>query len=75
MILQLKTGTLDGNYFQRKFGLDIWNEFEPVYQQLEHDELVERKDETISLTRSGLLTVDHFLPEFFEPELKSVRYV
>lgn len=75
MILQLKTGTLDGNYFQRKFGLDIWKEFQPVYKQLEHDELVERKDDTISLTRSGLLTVDHFLPEFFEPELKSVRYV
>jgi oxygen-independent coproporphyrinogen-3 oxidase len=75
MILQLKTGTLDRNYFQTKFGTDVWSEFQPVFEQLEHDSLVERSPDQINLTRSGLLRVDHFLSEFFEPELKAVRYV
>jgi succinate dehydrogenase flavin-adding protein (antitoxin of CptAB toxin-antitoxin module) len=26
------------------------------------------------LTRRGLLEVDHFLIDFFEPELRTVRY-
>jgi oxygen-independent coproporphyrinogen-3 oxidase len=75
MILQLKTGAIDMRYFQGKFGVDIWNEFQPVYQRLDDDKLVERHNGTIALTRSGLLQVDHFLSEFFEPELKTVRYV
>jgi oxygen-independent coproporphyrinogen III oxidase len=75
MVLQLKTGTIDRQYFQGKFGVDVWNEFQPVYERLNHEHLVERRNGTIALTRSGLLQVDHFLSEFFEPELKTVRYV
>src|SRR6185312_4942650 len=30
MILQLKTGAIDRNYFQRKFDTDVWNEFQPI---------------------------------------------
>jgi coproporphyrinogen III oxidase-like Fe-S oxidoreductase len=75
MVLQLKTGTIDRQYFQGKFGVDVWNEFQPVYERLNQEHLVERRNGTITLTRSGLLSVDHFLSEFFEPELKTVRYV
>jgi oxygen-independent coproporphyrinogen-3 oxidase len=75
MVLQLKTGAIDAEYFRRKFGVDVWNEFKPVYERLDDDKLVERQNGTIKLTRSGLLEVDHFLSEFFEPELKAVRYV
>jgi oxygen-independent coproporphyrinogen-3 oxidase len=75
MILQLKTGAIDLAYFQHKFGVDVWSEFQPVYDRLDSDRLVERRNGTIALTRSGLLQVDHFLSEFFEPELKAVRYV
>jgi len=75
MILQLKTGALDTAYFTRKFGVDIWQEFHPVYERLEKEQLLERQAEKIELTRRGLLEVDHFLSEFFEPELRSVRYV
>jgi len=46
-----------------------------VYERLDGDKLLERRNGTIALTRSGLLQVDHFLSEFFEPELKAVRYV
>ncbi|MCM3906101.1 MAG: coproporphyrinogen III oxidase family protein [Pyrinomonadaceae bacterium] len=75
MILQLKTGAIDQQYFRGKFGVDVWNEFQPVYERLDDDKLIERRNGTIALTRSGLLQVDHFLSEFFEPELKTVRYV
>jgi coproporphyrinogen III oxidase-like Fe-S oxidoreductase len=62
-------------YFSRKFQVDIWREFQPVYERLQEEKLLERKGDRIELTRPGLLQVDHFLPEFFEPELRSVRYV
>ena len=35
MILQLKTGSLDTAYFRNKFGVDVWQEFRPVYERLE----------------------------------------
>ena len=75
MILQLKTGAIDTNYFERKYGVDVWQEFQPIYERLQNEDLLERRSGTIALTRRGLLQVDHFLAEFFEPELKSVRYV
>jgi oxygen-independent coproporphyrinogen-3 oxidase len=74
MVLQLKTGALDTGYFQKKFGVDVWEEFLPVYENLAADELLGRENGTIQLTRLGLLQVDRFLPEFFEPELRTVRY-
>jgi oxygen-independent coproporphyrinogen III oxidase len=75
MILQLKTGSIDTEYFSRKFGIDVWQEFHPVYKRLEEENLLKREGARIELTRRGLLEVDHFLSEFFEPELRSVRYV
>jgi oxygen-independent coproporphyrinogen III oxidase len=75
MILQLKTGRLDVGYFSRKFDVDIWQEFQPVFERLNEEKLLERKEGSIELTRRGLLQVDHFLSEFFEPQMRSVRYV
>jgi oxygen-independent coproporphyrinogen-3 oxidase len=74
MVLQLKTGILDTDYFRRKFGVDVWEEFRPVYEDLEAERVLQRDNEMIRLTRRGLLEVDHFLLEFFEPELRTVRY-
>jgi len=74
MVLQLKTGALDTGYFQKKYGVDVWKEFLPVYEKLAADELLGRENGAIELTRRGLLEVDGFLPEFFEPELRTVRY-
>ena len=74
MVLQLKTGWLDTGYFRQKFGVDVWNEFRPVYEGLEEKELLARQNSNVSLTRRGLLEVDHFLIDFFEPELRTVRY-
>jgi len=74
MVLQLKTGALDAAYFSKKFGVDVWNEFRPVYEGLEEKNLLERQNGDIVLTRRGYLEVDSFLPDFFEPELRTVRY-
>jgi oxygen-independent coproporphyrinogen-3 oxidase len=74
MVLQLKTGAIDAGYFHRKFGVDVWQEFQPVYERLSQQEMLRRNNGGIELTRPGLLQVDHFLSEFFEPELKTVRY-
>src|SRR5436853_852267 len=75
MILQLKTGRLDLEYFRGKFGIDVWEEFKPEYERLDAEELLHRHNGSIEVTREGLLRVDGFLSEFFEPELRSVRYV
>jgi oxygen-independent coproporphyrinogen-3 oxidase len=74
MVLQLKTGALDTGYFREKFGIDVWKEFSSVYEGLEEKSLLQRQNGTIALTRRGLLQVDHFLIDFFEPELRTVRY-
>lgn len=74
MILQLKTGRIDTEYFTQKFGVDVWQEFGTAYERLSEAQMLRRNDGVIELTRRGLLQVDHFLPEFFEPELKTVRY-
>ena len=39
MILQLKTGALETQYFHRKFGVDIWREFQPAYERLGQEEV------------------------------------
>jgi len=75
MILQLKTGAIDLRYFRNKFDVDVWDEFQPTFEQLDRDGFAHRSNGQIELTRKGLLQVDHFLSEFFEPELKAVRYV
>ena len=75
MILQLKTGRLELAYFKEKFGVDVWDEFSSIFESLREDGMLERREKQISLTRKGLLRVDHFLSDFFEPELKAVRYV
>jgi len=74
MILQLKTGSLDMAYFQTKFGVDIWREFQSAFERLSIEGLLERENETMRLTRRGLLEIEQYLPEFFEPELRTVRY-
>lgn len=75
MVLQLKTGSIELSYFQNKFGVNVLEEFKPIFEQLEGNGFAEKDPTKVSLTRKGLLQVDHFLSEFFEPELKEVRYV
>ena len=74
MILQLKLGQIDIKYFKDKFGIDIWEDFSDAFQKLSESNMLERRNGTIALTREGMLKVDSFLREFFEPENRDVRY-
>jgi oxygen-independent coproporphyrinogen-3 oxidase len=76
MILQLKRGYLNIDYFQNKFGVDIVEQWPEVWSEYEHDGhcTVDRADGRIKLTRAGLLQVDSLLPAFFEPQFQGVRY-
>ncbi|MEO8269948.1 MAG: coproporphyrinogen-III oxidase family protein [Aureliella sp.] len=74
MILLLKRGYLEIDYFQEKFETDIWSEFQDVWEQYVGDGYVVRDGNRIELTMEGLLRADGLLPPFFEPEFRGVRY-
>jgi oxygen-independent coproporphyrinogen-3 oxidase len=74
LILQLKTGRLDAEYFHEKFGVVILDEFADAFGRLEADEFLTRTADGIQLTRSGLLQVDRLLPAFFQSEHRGARY-
>lgn len=74
LILLLKRGYLDANYFREKFGVDVLREWADVWAGYEADGYVEREGDSVRLTRAGLLRADSLLPAFFEPEHRGVRY-
>jgi oxygen-independent coproporphyrinogen III oxidase len=74
MILQLKTGHLDANYFRQKFGVEILTEWATVWSHYQQEEYLSIDGDRISLTRAGLLRVDSLLSAFFEPQHQQVRY-
>lgn len=74
MILQLKKGYLNADYFTQKFDVNILEHWKPVWQKHEQDELLSVEGDRIELTRKGLLRVDAMLPPFFEDAHQGVRY-
>ena len=74
MILQLKTGRLDVDYFRQKFSTDIVDQWRDVWRRYEDQGFAEIQDGAIRLSRAGLLRVDGLLPAFFEPQHQGVRY-
>jgi oxygen-independent coproporphyrinogen-3 oxidase len=76
MILQLKKGYLDVDYFRTKFGVDILEEWQDAWGGYEAEGLatLDAGRNRIELTRQGLLRVDSMLPAFFEPQHQGVRY-
>ncbi|HMO93164.1 MAG TPA: coproporphyrinogen-III oxidase family protein [Pirellulaceae bacterium] len=75
LILLLKRGYLDREYFANKFEVDIVSHWRDEWQEFVDKGLVESiTEERIKLTRSGLLQVDAMLPTFFQVEHKGVRY-
>lgn len=74
LILLLKRGYLELDYFQEKFGVDIWAEYADVFAGYQAAEYLTRNENRIELTTAGLLRVDGLLPAFFEPEHQGVRY-
>ena len=74
MILQLKRGFLDTNYFRDKFHVDVRANWSETWSAYRDRGFVEEADDRILLTRSGLLRVDELLWAFFEPQFRDVRY-
>ncbi len=74
MILQLKRGFLEAEYFQAKFGVDIFEHWSEVWSKYEQEGFAKLSDGRVDLSREGLLRVDGLLPAFFEPEHRDVRY-
>jgi oxygen-independent coproporphyrinogen-3 oxidase len=74
MILQLKTGWLDAEYFEAKFGVHIVNEFAAAMERLAQSGDLTIIEDGVKLTRQGLLHVDRLLPEIFDPQHRTTRY-
>ncbi len=74
MILQLKTGHLEADYFRRKFDVNILTEFAEGFGQLERGGYLARVNGSVEVTRDGLLQVDRLLATFFEPQYRGGRY-
>jgi oxygen-independent coproporphyrinogen-3 oxidase len=76
LILQLKRGYLDAEYFRNKFGIDILDRWADVWTGYAEDGLlsIDHERSRIELTRAGLLQADALLPALFEPQFQGVRY-
>jgi oxygen-independent coproporphyrinogen III oxidase len=74
MILLLKKGYLDADYFRKKFGVAILEEWRDEWLSHQGDGMLTISGDRIELTRQGLLHADALLPAFFEAEHKGVRY-
>ena len=74
LILLLKTGKIDAEYFRSKFGHDVLVDFRDQFQSLVAEGAATIDGQQVRLTMSGLLQVDALLPRFFEPEFRNIRY-
>jgi oxygen-independent coproporphyrinogen-3 oxidase len=75
LILQLKLGSIRPPYFREKYGVDILERFRDQFSALaESGDLQTATEQTVSLTRQGLLHVDALLGRFFLPQHAGIRY-
>ncbi|MCL4708441.1 coproporphyrinogen III oxidase family protein [bacterium] len=74
MILQLKLGKINADYFNRKFAADIITSFRPTYETLQNQGMLHFNDHSVELTTQGLLRVDHLLHQFYAPKYRNARY-
>ena len=80
MILQMKKGYLDVEYFNRKFQVNIVDNWKSQWDEYVSEGMIRMPSDSdghvqrIDLTMDGLLRVDSLLPAFFEPEFRGVRY-
>jgi oxygen-independent coproporphyrinogen-3 oxidase len=74
IVLLLKTGHLDVDYFRKKHGVDIRDEFAEAFGQLQTDGWLTVNGDSIDCTRDGLIQIDRHLPAFFDPQYRGPRY-
>ncbi len=74
LVLQLKTGRVEKQYFAEKFGVDIAQRFAEPITTLSKQGFLEQRNGTLAVTSKGLLQIDKELPEFFLAKHRGVRY-
>ena len=74
VILQLKRGFLEVDYFKKKFDVNIVDHWKAQFEQHRDNEMLTFTDDRVELTRKGFLHADGLLPVFFEAEHQGVRY-
>lgn len=74
VILQLKLGWLDTDYFQEKFSVNILEKWASVWQDYEQKAWLILRDRKLVLSRQGLLQIDALLPALFGSSYQGIRY-
>ena len=74
LVLLLKTGHLDVQYFRTKHGVDIRDEFRAAFDRLKAGGWLTINGESVDCTPDGLMQIDRHLPAFFDPQYISSRY-
>ncbi|MEM9411938.1 MAG: coproporphyrinogen III oxidase, partial [Planctomycetota bacterium] len=74
VILNLKKGYLEVDYFNQKYNTDILDTFETAFAEHQANEMLVVNGNRVELTREGILRVDGLLPAFFEPDHQGIRY-
>lgn len=67
-ILKMKLGRSEFAYYQEKFGVNPRQFFAQQLEWLAHEGFAALDDDSITLTRDGLLQVDRLLHDFFLPQ-------
>jgi oxygen-independent coproporphyrinogen III oxidase len=73
-VLQLKLGGVPILPFRAKFGVDITEAFAEPLRALGEEGWLTVSNETVRLTRPGLLRVDRLLPSFYDTRFRNIRY-
>jgi oxygen-independent coproporphyrinogen-3 oxidase len=75
LVLQLKLGRIRPSYFSGKYGVDILQRFHDQFASLKAEGyLAAAREDSVTLTRDGLLRVDLLLPRFFLQQHAGIRY-
>ena len=74
-VLQLKKGSIHPAYFDKKYRVDVLDRFrDPLNDLQSAGYLATVGEESVALTRDGLLRVDMLLRRFFLPQHTGIRY-
>jgi oxygen-independent coproporphyrinogen-3 oxidase len=72
--LQLKLGTLERSYFQKKFGIEITERFAEPLERFRARGWLEIGSSEIRLGEKGVARVDRMIPDFYQAQHRDVRY-
>ncbi len=74
VILQLKRGRLERRAFERKFGVDVVEDYAEAFDSLTEQGLATVDPERVELSEGGILRVDQLLPRFYDEKYRGARY-